>query len=181
MVRVTVPVAALIVALWLVVVPQFTAAGETPESLQRVSLPLALAAVVLELLSLAAYSVLSASILCPERRGSFTVLRIDLSGLGVNHDVPGGGATAASVTRARSVMRLVPVVSAESVHTLLRMMPGQILQLARNPRRMEFDMTFAIANWLLEAAALWLVEGVMVPSLVGFGTPVGTAPLRVIG
>jgi len=295
--RVAAPAAVLIVAVWWVIVPQYAAADESLESLERLSLPLVVAAVVLELLSLAAYSVLSASLLGRGRPGYFTILRIDLSGLGVNHVVPGGGATAAAarfrllqragvhspnalsaaaievtvsnlvlggifavgllmslttawsngyyrtasiaalaallatgttvwfltqrtdatVAGVRSLMRLLPFISAESMESFLRMMSSQILQLARNPGKMAFHLAFATANWLLDAGALWLVlaafghnlalgplltvygvgnilatlpltpgglglvEGVMVPALIGFGTPGAAALLGVIG
>ncbi|WP_261388269.1 lysylphosphatidylglycerol synthase transmembrane domain-containing protein [Arthrobacter alpinus] len=227
----------------------------------------------------------------------FTILRIDLAGLAVNHVVPGGGATAAAarfrllhragvrspnalsaafievtssnlvlgaicavgllmtlttawsngyyrtaaiailaallvtgtgiwfltrrteatVVKVHAVMRLVPLISAEVTGAFLRMMAAQIRYLGRNPRKMAFDLIFAAANWILDAAALWLVlsafghnlglgplltvygagnilatlpltpgglglvEGVMVPALLGFGTPAGVALLGVIG
>lgn len=259
--RVAVTVAVLFVAVWWVLAPQYAAAGESLESLEKVSLLLVLTAVVLELLSLAAYSVLSASILGPGRPSYFTILRIDLAGLAVNHVVPGGGATAAAarfrllhragvrspnalttawsngyyrtaaiairaallvtgtgiwfltrrtdatVVKVHAVMWLVPLISAEVTEAFLRMMAAQIRYLGRNPRKMALDLIFAAANWILDAAALWLVlsavghnlglgplltvygagtilatlpltpgglglvEGVMVPALLGFGTP----------
>lgn len=285
--RVAFTVAVLFVAVWWVLAPQYAAAGKSLESLEKVSPLLVVTAVVLELLSLAAYSVLSASILGPGRPSYFTILRIDLAGLAVNHMVPGGGATAAAarfrllhragvrspnalsaaaievtasnlvlgaifavgllmtrttawsngfyrtaaiailaallvtgtgiwfltrrtdatVVKVHAVMRLVPLIIGEVTEAFLRMMAAQIQYLGRNLRKMAFDLIFAAANWILDAAALWLVlsafghnlglgplltvygagnilailpltpgglgpvEGVMVPALLGFGTP----------
>ncbi|MGA7205209.1 MAG: YbhN family protein [Specibacter sp.] len=295
--RVAIPAAMLLVAIWWVIVPQYASAVESLESLQRISLPLVLTAVVLELLSLAAYSLLTGSILGAGRPRYFTTLRIDLAGLAVNHAVPGGGATAAAaryrlllhsgvhppnalaaaaievtvsnlvlaaffgvgllislttawsniyyrtaslgalaalsatgigvwlltrhtdetVTVAGKLARRFPVVKAESTEPFLRQMAGQIVQLAKNPQQLAAVLWFAAMNWILDAAALWvvlaafghhlglgplltvygvgnilatlpltpgglgLVEGVMVPALLGFGTPAGVALLGVIG
>lgn len=280
-----------------VIVPQYSSAVQTLGSLEQISLPLVLLACILELSSLLAYSALTASVLGPGSPSYFTLLRIDLADLGVNHVVPGGGATAAAVrfkllqragTRpaealtgaaieitgsnlvlavtfavglllslttisanayyrtasvaalagllgtglgiwflthstdsairiARATVRHLPVVSEEAVENFLRVMAQEIIQLARNPRKMGMDFLLASANWLLDAAALWvliaafghnlgigplltvygvgsilamlpltpgglgIVEGVMVPALIGFGTPAGIALLGVIG
>lgn len=295
--RVAVAAAVLFAAIWWVIVPQYAAAEESLESLQRIPLALMLAAVALELLSLAAYSVLTASILGTGRPRYATIIRIDLAGLAVNHAVPGGGATAAAarfrlmlragvhppnalataaievtvsnlvlaalfavgllmslttawsnayyraasigalaallatvvaawlltrhtdatVARVGGVAGHLPWISAGATESFLRMMARQIVQLAKNPRRMAVAVSFAAVNWLLDAAALWLmvaafghhlglgplltvygvgnilatlpltpgglglVEGVMVPALLGFGTPSGVALLGVIG
>ena len=289
--------AILAAALWWVIVPQYAGAVATFQSLQRVPVLLVVAAGTLELASLACYSVLSASLLGSGRPSYFTILRIDLSGLAVNHVVPGGGATAAAarfhllhragvrpakalttaaievtvsnlvltaffalglllsvttvsangyyrtasiaalavllaiglgvwfltqrtaqiVARARAAARRIPLLNPDGVEALLRTMAEQIRQLAKDPRALGIDLIFAGLNWLLDAAALWvllaafghqlglgplltvyglgnilaalpltpgglgLVEGVMVPALIGFGTPAGVALLGVIG
>jgi uncharacterized membrane protein YbhN (UPF0104 family) len=87
----------LVVVVWLVVVPQFSEARQAVYSLERISPPLVLLAAALELSTLLAFSALTALILGPERPSYFTLLRIDMTDLGVNHVVPGGGATAAAV------------------------------------------------------------------------------------
>jgi uncharacterized protein (TIRG00374 family) len=287
----------LIVSVRWIIVPQYANAVRTLGALEQISLPLVLTAGILELSSLLAYSALTANVLGAGRPSYFTLLRIDLADLGVNHVVPGGGATAAAVrfrllrragtppanalaaaaieiagsnlvlaaifatglllsltsisanlyyrsasaaalaallatglaiwflTRhtdraiqaARGMVRHVPLVSGESVEKFLRMMASQIVLLSKDPRRVGWDFLFAAANWLLDAAALWvllaafghnlgigplltvygvgsilamlpltpgglgIVEGVMVPALIGFGTPAGVALLGVIG
>ncbi|PYI64749.1 hypothetical protein CVV68_21030 [Arthrobacter livingstonensis] len=287
----------LIVLVPWIIVPQYSNAVQTLGTLERISLPLVLLAGILELSSLLAYSALTASVLGPGRPSYFTLLRIDLADLGVNHVVPGGGATAAAVrfsllqragtrpaealtaatieiagsnlvlaatfavglllslttvaangyyrtasiagflgllgtglgiwflTRytdsaigiARATVRHLPLVSENSAEAFLRMMANQILLLGRSPRRIGVDFLLGAANWLLDAAALWvllaafghyigigplltvygvgsilamlpltpgglgIVEGVMVPALIGFGTPAGVALLGVIG
>lgn len=82
---------------WFLVVPQFAEARRALYTLERISLPLVLLAAALELTTLVAFSALTASVLGPGRPSYFTLLRIDITDLGVNHVVPGGGATAAAV------------------------------------------------------------------------------------
>src|SRR5450830_925294 len=94
--RVSIPIVVLALIVWLVVVPQFISAESELDSLDRISLPLALSAVALEVSSLLAYSALTASLLGPAAPKYFTLLRIDITALGVNHVVPGGSATAAA-------------------------------------------------------------------------------------
>ncbi|ALE05634.1 hypothetical protein AL755_09325 [Arthrobacter sp. ERGS1:01] len=279
-----------------VILPQYAGAVRTLGTLEQISFPLVLLAGILEMASLLAYSALTATVLGARRPSYFTLLRIDLADLGVNHVVPGGGATAAAVrfrllqragihptnalaaaaieitisnlvlaavfaaglllsltaisanayyrsasgvavaallatgvgiwfltrhtTRAiaaaRGIVRHLPLVQEDATESFLRMMVSQILQLAKNPRRLGTDLLLAAANWLLDAASLWvllaafghhlgvgplltvygvgsilamlpltpgglgIVEGVMVPALIGFGTPAGVALLGVI-
>jgi uncharacterized protein (TIRG00374 family) len=94
--RAGVSIVILVLILWFVVVPQFINAERALDSLQRISLPMALSAVVLEISSLLVYSALTAALLGRAAPPYFTVLRIDLTALGVNHVVPGGSATAAA-------------------------------------------------------------------------------------
>jgi uncharacterized protein (TIRG00374 family) len=282
---------------WLVVVPQFSEARQAVYSLERISPPLVLLAAALELSTLLAFSALTALILGPERPSYFTLLRIDMTDLGVNHVVPGGGATAAAVrfrlleragvhratafmtatieatgsnlvlgaiftagialslatfpvngydvlalsvmlallvgvgigvwvlTRradravqaARGFARHVPFVTGEKAELFVRRIAQQVRELVTDRRRMTVALVLAATNWLLDAAALWvllaalghtlplgalltvyglagilallpltpgglgLVEGVLVPALVAFGTPDSTALVAVIG
>jgi uncharacterized protein (TIRG00374 family) len=69
---------------------------------------------VLEVASNAAYSALTARIIGPKRLSYFTALRIDAADLGVNHVVPGGGATAAAVRFRLFVRAGVPTEEALS-------------------------------------------------------------------
>jgi uncharacterized protein (TIRG00374 family) len=286
----------LIASIRWIILPQYSNAVRTLGSLERISFPLIIVAGILELASLLAYSALTASVLGAGRPSYYTLLRIDLADLGVNHVVPGGGATAAAVrfrllqragthptnalaaaaieitisnlvlatvfaaglllsltaisanvyyrsasglavaallatgvgiwflirhtnraiAAARGIVRHLPLVHEDAAESFLRMMASKILQLAKNPRRLGTDLLLAAANWLLDAAALWvllaafghhlgvgplltvygvgsilamlpltpgglgIVEGVMVPALIGFGTPSGVALLGVI-
>ncbi|MEB0202175.1 YbhN family protein [Cryobacterium sp. 5I3] len=95
--KVLLSTALLFVIVWFVVVPQFAGVEAALASLESVSLPLVLLAAALQLSSLLSFSALTAAVLGPVRPGYFTLLRIDLADLGVNHVVPGGGATAAAV------------------------------------------------------------------------------------
>ena len=95
--KVVLSTALLVVIVWFVVVPQFAGVEAALASLESVSLPLVLLAAAFQLSSLLSFSALTAAVLGPVRPGYFTLLRIDLADLGVNHVVPGGGATAAAV------------------------------------------------------------------------------------
>lgn len=240
-------------ALWWVVLPQFGGAMDTLQSLEQISFTLVLVAGALELASLASYSVLTASILGSGRPHYFTILRVDLSGLAVNHVVPGGGATAAAarfhllqragvgpanalsaaaievtvsnlvlgglfalglllsittvaangyyrtatiaalaallatgfagwfltqrtdwtVQIVRSAAGRIPFLNADSAEAFLRMMALQVGMLGRSPRRMGVDILFAAFNWLLDAAALWVL-------LAALGHPIGLGPLLTV-
>ena len=87
----------LIVAIQRILAPQYAGALAALNSLESVSPLLVMVSVGLELTSLGAYSLLTASVLGPGHPGYFTLLRIDLVALGVNHVVPGGGGTSAAV------------------------------------------------------------------------------------
>ena len=95
--RAVLSLAILVATVWFVVIPQFGDAKDAIRSLERVALPLVLAAIVLELGSMASYSALTRVILAKSRPGYFTLLRIDVTDVGVNHVVPGGGATAGAL------------------------------------------------------------------------------------
>ncbi|NVN00815.1 hypothetical protein [Arthrobacter sp. SDTb3-6] len=76
--------------IWWVIVPQYGEAAATLRSLKKLSLPLVLLVVTLELSSLTAYPGLTTSILGTKRPHYATMFRIDLTGLGVNHVRPWG-------------------------------------------------------------------------------------------
>lgn len=79
-------------------VPRIIEATSNLTLLVDATLPLLAAAVLLEVGSLAAYTALSRALASrPGRLGYFRQVRIDLTGLGVSHIVPGGGASAAAL------------------------------------------------------------------------------------
>ncbi|MET4059236.1 uncharacterized protein (TIRG00374 family) [Arthrobacter sp. UYP6] len=80
-----------------IVLPQLVSSGNILSALRGLPLMLVLAAVLLEACSLASYSWLTREVLPGgSRPGFFTLFRIDLADLAVNHTVPGGGATSAA-------------------------------------------------------------------------------------
>jgi uncharacterized protein (TIRG00374 family) len=295
--RVSASVVILAATIWFVVIPQIGDARGALASLQRVAWPLLLAALVLELGSLASYSALTQIVLARVRPSYLTLLAIDLTDLGVNHVVPGGGVTSgalrlrlfsqvgvpsavgfttatieiagsnlvlggmfgvgialslstfsgstlyltaavavlvllaavvlaawllvrhtdAAVRLARASVRHLPFVTGARAEAFVRAMALQTRALGMNRRRVLLGTAFALANWMLDAAALWvlfsafghilglgalltvyglgsilamlpltpgglgIVEGVMVPAFVAFGSPAAVAVLAVIG
>lgn len=92
-------IAALIVgaSIWFLVVPQFSNVEESFAAIKRLSVPLVVAAFVLEILSLLSYSALTGVVIGWRRLRYRTLMRIDLADLAVNHTAPGGGAVAGAV------------------------------------------------------------------------------------
>ncbi len=81
-----------------VVLPQLVGSGNVIAALQRLPAILLVAAAALEALSLCCYSALTRQVLPGSHVPRyFTLLRIDLSDLAVNHVVPGGGTTSAAL------------------------------------------------------------------------------------
>lgn len=81
-----------------VVLPQLVGSDNVVAALLRLPPVLVLFALLLEAASLASYSLLTRAVLLgDDSPGFFTLFRIDLCDLAVNHTVPGGGATAAAV------------------------------------------------------------------------------------
>jgi uncharacterized protein (TIRG00374 family) len=112
--------------------------------------------------------------------------------------------------------RHLPFVKAEAVTNLVNRLALRLRELAGDRELLRRAVGWAVANWLLDAASLWvfllafhhvinpdtllvayglayvlaaipitpgglgIVEGVLIPSLVGFGTPRGVAILAVI-
>lgn len=110
----------------------------------------------------------------------------------------------------------LPGVKTETVHRLMLTAATELGQLARDPKLLRTVIGLAAANWLLDAAALWLmlsafghrpgvigllvayglanvmaalpfspgglgiVEAILIPTLVGFGTPRAEASIGVI-
>ncbi|MBD7994164.1 flippase-like domain-containing protein [Arthrobacter sp. Sa2CUA1] len=88
----------LLVIIEYVVLPQLVGSDNVLRALAGLSPVILGGALCLEILSLCAYSALTAVVLPGSRRPRyFTLLRIDLSDLAVNHVVPGGGTTSAAV------------------------------------------------------------------------------------
>jgi uncharacterized protein (TIRG00374 family) len=90
-------VAALVVVVRFVVVPQYASAVTALRSLESLSVPLVVLALLLEMASLAVFSAMTWTVLGFGRPSYPTLVRIDLVDLGVNHIVPGGGTTSAAV------------------------------------------------------------------------------------
>lgn len=81
-----------------VVLPQLVGARAALDLLVAVDRTTLVVALVLEACSLLSYSALTRSLLAAPGRPAYDVLlRIDLTGLGASHVVPGGGATAAAL------------------------------------------------------------------------------------
>jgi uncharacterized protein (TIRG00374 family) len=238
---------------WFVVVPQFAAAGRSLSSLERLALPLVIAAIVLELASLAAYSIQTAIVLGRPRPSYSTLLLIDLTDLGVNHVVPGGGATSGAlrlqlfdrigispargftaatveitesnlllgvvfgvgvalslstfagntlyaiaaiavlvllaaaaagawmlvrrtnvaVRWLRALARPVPFISQVGLEAFVRAMALQVRSLATDRRRVVQSVVVGILNWVLDAAALWVV-------FAAFGHPIAPGTLLTV-
>jgi uncharacterized protein (TIRG00374 family) len=91
-------VAVLILAIWLVIIPQVQAARTAVLALNHISTQLLLLGLILELASIASYSALTLVTLHPRNRPNYsTLLRIDLATQGVNNSLPGGGPTSTAV------------------------------------------------------------------------------------
>ncbi|AMM20983.1 hypothetical protein AX769_13635 [Frondihabitans sp. PAMC 28766] len=105
--------AVLAVIVWLVVIPQYSSAVRSLATLESLSVPLVALAVVLELASLVAFSGMTATVLGQGRPHYSTLLRIDLTDLGLNHVVPGGGTTSAAVRF--GLLKRVGVASADAL------------------------------------------------------------------
>jgi uncharacterized protein (TIRG00374 family) len=95
------------------VVPQLVSAAGDLTLFKDMSLPLLCLALALEAMSLVSYTCLTQRLLRPAATLSFvTQLRIDLTGYGLSHVAPGGGATAAAVRYRLMVARGTPPASA---------------------------------------------------------------------
>ena len=134
------------------------------------------------------------------------------------------GAIAALMTRGeeravailRALARRIPRLNEDRIEGLFRRLALRLDELSRDPGLLRRAIAWAAANWVLDAASLWVfllafgraanpdgllvayglanvlaalpvtpgglgvVEGVLVPALVGFGTPRGVAILGVL-
>jgi uncharacterized membrane protein YbhN (UPF0104 family) len=100
-------------------VPQVIHASSNLTLIANASPFLLALAFVLEACSLASYTALSRAVLpLRDRPGYFEQFRIDLTGLGVSHVVPGGGASAAALRLQLMKQRGVPVEEAASGATI---------------------------------------------------------------
>jgi uncharacterized protein (TIRG00374 family) len=279
------------------VLPQLAGARKALHLLVRVHPGYVVVGIALEVLSLCAYAALTRVVLPRTGRPSWwTLLRIDVTSLGVSHVVPGGSATAAalrlrllisagvrapdaligitvqgigsavvlnvmlligllvtiaiqganllyalgallgvllllgagamvfaltfgregSIRFVRAAATHLPVVTPDMAERALRKVAEQLRILGSDRERLTAAICWATVNWLLDAASLWVfvlafghlttpggllvafglanvvavlpitpgglgvVEGVLVPTLVGFGTPRGIAILGVV-
>ena len=252
-VRIAVSLIVLAVTVWLVVIPQFGDARDAITSLEHVALPLVLLAVVLELASMAAYSALTRVILAKSNPSYFTLLRIDVTDVGVNHVVPGGGTTSGAlrlrlfhrvgigaargfttatiqitgsnlvlglifgvgvaisissfagnvmyliaaiavvvllaaavgsvwllvsstdlaVRWIRALVGRVPLVRPARAEAFVRAMALQTRELGTDRRRVFAALALAVGNWLLDAAALWIL-------FTAFGYPLALGTLLTV-
>ena len=114
------------------------------------------------------------------------------------------------------VARRLPLVDCTKVESGVHRVASRLRELARQPRLVARAVGWATANWLLDAASLWvflaafghrtspdsllvayclanvlgalpvtpgglgIIEGVLTPTLIGFGVPGGTAVLGVV-
>ena len=280
-----------------VVLPQLTGSDNVISALQRLPAVLLAAAAAMEALSLCCYSALTREVLPGSRIPRyFTLLRIDLSDLAVNHVVPGGGTTSAAlryelltrsgvrpqdalsaamvqvvganlvlgvlfavgllsslgqvrvnryfviagivvvmllvlsllvlsvldrhlkgaVRAARRTAHFLRFIQPDSAERFVRTMAAEASMFRSDPRRLIRALALSVCYWGFDAACLWtflaafghtlgpaelliayslanlvalapltpggvgLVEGVLVPTLAGFGTPGGTAVLAVL-
>jgi uncharacterized protein (TIRG00374 family) len=85
-----------VLAVEYLVLPKVIGAGDDLSLLASAETGLLGAAVLLETSSLICYSLLTRATLPPDAPGLWTLARVDLTGYGVSHVVPGGGATAAA-------------------------------------------------------------------------------------
>jgi uncharacterized protein (TIRG00374 family) len=91
-------IAALLLLLRFVVIPQFIDASHDLHAIRGLAPWLLLLALALELASLAAYGALTWGVLDPGDRPRYgTVLRVDLAGVGTTNAIPAGGAFALAV------------------------------------------------------------------------------------
>jgi len=234
---VSVSVLILALTIWFVVIPQFGDAKGAVKSLGSVALPLLVLAVILELASLMSYSALTQLVLARRKPSYATLLRIDLTDLGVNHVVPGGGVTSGAlrlrlfklvgipaargfttatleitgsnlvlgaifavgivfsltsfsgntlysiaagavlgllvatgasvwllvkrtnlaVRWIRAVVHHLPFITQAGAEAFVRAMAIQTRELGRDRHRIVWSTLWALANWLLDAAALWVL------------------------
>ncbi|WP_380156249.1 YbhN family protein [Kineococcus sp. R86509] len=251
--RVAVPAVLAVVLVWRVVVPQYAAAVDALRSLERVSLVLAGSAVVLEVASLLANTLVTTTVLGRRSPRYSTLLRIDLTNLGVSHVAPGGALVAAAVrfrllvragvsrqealtaaaiqatgsnvvlgavfavglvlslatvggnasyssaagvvvvlvvatstavwliaghteravTIVRAVVAHVGLVDARVAESFLRTIAARLEEFSSHPRRAITAISWALLNWLLDAAALWVV-------LCAFGFRLGIPALLTV-
>jgi uncharacterized protein (TIRG00374 family) len=287
----------LVVVVWFVLIPQWAEVRPALQSLPRVSTPLLLIGLGLELTSIACYTALSLSTLAKTSRpGYFTMLRIDVATNGVSNAVPGGGPTSTALKyrlltlsgttpenavtgttleiatsvltlgglfglaiagsmgvvhgnfeyyvaavvvggvallvtiaavllgksrkqtleRVERIARRIPFLPEGATVEFVDRIADQLREYQSSKRRLVIAVAWAMTNWLLDAAALWvfllafgftanpwrmlvayalaclvgllpitpgglgIIEGVLVPTLVGFGTPQGIALLGVL-
>ncbi|HET9732871.1 MAG TPA: YbhN family protein [Acidimicrobiales bacterium] len=121
-----------------------------------------------------------------------------------------------AVTVVRAVGRRLPLISPDTLERIFRAAAVRVRELTSDRRLLTVAVGWAAANWLLDAASLWVfveafghrtvpygllvayglanvlaaipitpgglgvVEGVLTPTLVGFGTPRGVAILGVL-
>lgn len=169
--RITVPAVVSAVLVWRVVVPQYSAAADALRSLESVSLVLVGSAVVLEVASLLVNTLVTATVLGHRRPRYTTLLRIDLTNLGVSHVAPGGAVVAAAVRYRLLVRAGVPqqealtaaAIQATGSNVVLGAVfaVGLVLSLATVGENAVYGSAAGVVVVLVVAssAAVWLVAG----------------------
>jgi uncharacterized protein (TIRG00374 family) len=178
-------IAALLLLLRFVVIPQFIDAGKDLHAIQGLSPWPLLLALVLELASLAAYGALTWSVLDPHNRpGYSTVLRVDLAGVGTTNAIPAGGAFALAVryrllaAAGSSPSTIVGGIAAEVILSNLLLggvfALGLLLSLASLPPSPYYQVAGVFMVLIFGGAAIALAMAVrrrtQVPSAVGRAT-----------
>lgn len=106
------------------VVPQVVAGLSNVSLLEDVSPVLLFLALSVEAASLVAYTGLTQRLLGADRLSGWTQLRIDLTGYGASHVLPGGGATAAALRYGLMVERGVAEPAAASLQAVQAVLAG---------------------------------------------------------
>lgn len=147
------------------VLPELSGARAALHRLSAVTPSFLVLGLLLEFASLTCYSALTRSVLPPSNRPPlWTVLRIDLSALGLSHLLPGGGATATAL-RYRlftlSGMRSADVVSAAAIEgvgaaAMLALVfgAGLLLALPRAADNSYLLLVAAVAGFFLAAGSV---------------------------
>jgi uncharacterized membrane protein YbhN (UPF0104 family) len=136
------------------------------------------AGVVFEAASLVCYSLFTRSLLRDSGVSFSRMLRSDLTGFGVGHVVPGGGAGATAlrfrllVTSGATATQVTAAIAAEGAGTWLAL-------------ALVLWVTLIPAMFVLGASSLLLTlflvgAGVLISTLLGFGVPGGIAVLGVV-
>src|SRR5947209_6044742 len=181
-----------------IVLPQLAGARRSWHLITDVRPWFLILGVLLEFASLACYAELTRSLLPPaERPRRWTIQRIDMSTLAVSHLVPGGGAAGTAVAfqlfngagvpaQAAGFAVATQGIGSAAANWTLDAASLWVFLYAFGFRAgpIELVVAYGLANVLaaipVTPGGLGIVEGVLVPTLVGFGASRGIAILGVV-